>query len=169
MSRTSLQRGFSDPLLPPHTCKCRPRKRRTAAELLVFRFFWAVQLGVRSADRLTDLSLVLRLVSASTLWLGCCHQPGGSQALLQCRDQRKEESKQWLVICVSSWRQNKRLELWFWLLSLLGTCDLFFVHWRASEVQVARMADCIPPESWSPTPSSTKLSPNLLYLSHFKP
>ena len=125
MSRTSLQRGFSDPLLPPHTCKCRPRKRRTAAELLVFRFFWAVQLGVRSADRLTDLSLVLRLVSASTLWLGCCHQPGGSQALLQCRDQRKEESKQWLVICVSSWRQNKRLELWFWLLSLLGTCDLF--------------------------------------------
>jgi len=33
------QRGFSDPLLPPHTCKCRPRKRRTAAELLVLRFF----------------------------------------------------------------------------------------------------------------------------------
>ena len=136
MSRTSLQRGFSDPLLPPHTCKCRPRKRRTAAELLVFRFFWAVQLGVRSADRLTDLSLVLRLVSASTLWLGCCHQPGGSQALLQCRDQRKEESKQWLVICVSSWRQNKRLELWFWLLSLLGTCDLFsftdVCHWSSS-------------------------------------
>lgn len=67
--------------------------------------------------------------------VGLPSQPGGYQTLWQCCDQRKEESKQWLVISVSNRRQNKRLELWFWLLGLLGTCDLIrflTCHWSSS-------------------------------------